>query len=249
MQKTLGVVLLFAPMAALAQNMIPAPDQLPQSDEPPAVSILDVPVGATPPRSSGPPHICMPPDGYIVHELVGPTIIEFKVTNQGTVRDPVLRQSSGDWSIDLASMTCVAGWLYTPAMTKGRPLEVSLRQSINWNTMVLRGEPPPADQAIAAEPIHLPGRNYRPSWCETWRHNSEKGVLLGFYVGVDGSVKSVSIIQSSGDAATDKDAIDCVSRRSYDPARQYGKAIEVRLTDWLYEPGHRGSYPGTYANP
>lgn len=242
MRKTLAAALLLSPMVAFAQNIIPAPDQLPQPDRPPAVSILDLPAGATPPRSSGPPHICLPAGGYIVHKLVGQTIIEFKVTTEGTVRDLVLRQSSGDPSTDLVSLTCIAAWLYMPAMANGHPLEVALRQSIDWNTMVLRGDPPPAYQVIAGEKIHLPGENYRPPWCETWHQGSENGVLLGFYVESDGSVKNISIIQSSGDAATDKDAIDCVSRRTYQPAFQHGKAIEVRLADWLYRPRHRGIY-------
>lgn len=252
MRKTLAAALLPWPMVALAQNIIPAPDQLPQSDKSPAVSILDLPAGATPPRSSGPPHICMPPGDvyYIVHKLVGPTIISFKITMEGTVRDPLLRQSSGDSSVDLASVTCVVSWLYSPAMANGRPLEVSLTQSIDWNSMVLRGDPPPTDRAISAEAIHLPViTSYQPSSCEAWHHDSGSGVLLAFNVDMSGRVRDVSIIQSSGDSATDKDATECISRRPYQPAFQHGKALEVRLADWLYWPRHCRWFPGTCFKP
>lgn len=251
MRKTLAAALLFSPMAALAQNIIPAPDQLPQPDGPPAASILDLPAGATPPRSSGPPHICMPPGDsyYIVHKLVGPTIVSFKITTEGTVRGALVRQSSGDPSVDLASVTCVTSWLYAPAMANGRPLEVSLTQSIDWNTMVLRGDAP-ADRGITAEAIHLPViTSYQPSSCEAWHHDSEKGVLLAFNVDTGGRVKDVSILQSSGNSATDRDATECISRRPYQPALQHGRALEVRLADWLYWPRHCGWFPGTCFKP
>jgi protein TonB len=59
-------------------------------------------------------------------------------------------------------------------------------------------------------------------------------VLVAFDVEPDGSVKNASVAGSSGDAATDRDAVDCISRRVYKPATRDGEPVEFRLTAELF---------------
>jgi TonB family protein len=59
-------------------------------------------------------------------------------------------------------------------------------------------------------------------------------VLLAFYVETDGSVTDASVIQSSGNADIDADAVKCIGQRHYRPATQKSKPVRFRLTEALY---------------
>jgi TonB family protein len=70
--------------------------------------------------------------------------------------------------------------------------------------------------------------------CEYWHSHSPHAVLVGFDVEPDGTVQNATVTESSGDPAIDKDAIECVSRRTYKPATRDGAPIEIRLAAQLY---------------
>lgn len=238
MQKTIAAILLLVPIAAVGQVSKPDSAQQPDQTQSLPVSILDLPPGATPPHLSA-PRDCTPPRD-INHQIVAPAILEFKVTALGAVRDIVVRQSSGDSLVDRALVDCVSGWLYAPAMADGRPIQVSLRTSINVKLQSAGSNP----LVLPASAIRMPVRQRREGsmWCETWHQNSDRGTLLSFYVEIDGSIKNISIVETSGDTKTDKDAVACVSQRAYEPGSKNGKPVEVRMTDWLYSPRYR-QYP------
>ena len=139
-------------------------------------------------------------------------------------------QSSGSPQLDYASQLCVKAWLYSPAMRDGQPIGVWLRAQIDWR-MVHRGE---AEPAVPANAVSPPTRKYRASKCEWWHYHETSGVLLVFSVGPDGSVTHPTVLKSSGNPTVDKDALDCVVQREYEPATQNGKPVEVRLTERMF---------------
>jgi TonB family protein len=223
--RILSGLIAFGPIVTLAQ--------VPQSGQGQQPDLIQSPQPGSiiPPRQVGPPHICAPGliKSWDQSRVAGPTMLAFKVTTGGTVTDITVEQSSGDRILDYAAMTCAAGWLYTPAMKDGRPVETHNKAVINWSS-----SHPPVDSPKSANVIHPPARTLTGYDCEFWHKDWMKSVLLGYYVEPDGSVKNVTILQSSGDATVDKDAADCITQRTYKPATKIGKPVEVRLTAWLY---------------
>ena len=209
-----------------------APDKAPQPDDarPSSTRIPGLPPDIVPPHLSGPTPLCRPPT-HVDQHVMGPTIVSFKIAKDGTVTDVVVQQSSGAVAVDEAAKSCIAGWLYTPAMKNGQPVEFSTTGHFEWKA-ALRSELPPSDPSKITRVISYPVRKDHHGSCEGW--HAAHGVSLAFYVEPDGSVKDVTVLQSSGDAAIDKDAIDCVSGRAYRPAMRDGQPIEVRLTARLY---------------
>ena len=216
---------LLSPSLAFAQA--PAAPVAPLA---PQLPNFKLPAGATRPTPTGPPHMCPCPPVYSGPHDSGTTIIGLKIGTAGTVDNSVIVQSSGSPQLDWASQICVKAWLYNPATRGGQPIEAWLAAEINWR-LVHRGESEPATPANAVTP---PTRKYRASKCEWWHYHKTSGVLLAFYVELDGSVKNPSILKSSGNPAVDKDALDCVVQRAYEPATQNGKPVEVRLTEQMF---------------
>ena len=150
---------------------------------------------------------------------------------QGTVSDPAVVQSSGNAQLDAATLMCAKSWLYKPAIKDGKPIEVSWKAQISWQ----EGDP---DESDANDVIMVPEWTRGGAQCETWYAIGSKrparSVLLTASVGADGSVKDVTVIQNSGNADIDADAVKCLGQRHYKPATQHGKPVEYRLTEALY---------------
>ena len=67
------------------------------------------------------------------------TVLSFEIDIDGTVKDVVIEQSSGDDCVDKAAANCAAtGWHYKPAMQNGQPVAVMWRVSINWRSGAFR---------------------------------------------------------------------------------------------------------------
>lgn len=66
------------------------------------------------------------------------------------------------------------------------------------------------------------------------RHVGRNGVLLSYSVEPDGAVAHITVVRSSGDAEEDKYAVECIAKRSYQPATQDGHPVESRLSVRLY---------------
>jgi TonB family protein len=238
--KYLSALLFLVPALAFAQTpaLSPAPASMTSGAQPaanpaPAVT-LHLPPGLTPPRPAGPPHTCAYPPVHAGPNASGTTRIAFKVAITGTVQDPVIARSSGSTQLDNAALSCVAAWLYAPAIKDGQPVQVGWGATIDWHLM-MRGEaPPPVSTASAANTVTPPTRQYRASKCEWWHYGHLPGALVAFYIETDGSVKDPVLLRSSGDAAIDKDALDCITQRSYVPAMQNGRPVEVRLSEVLF---------------
>jgi len=217
----LAATLLYPCLAFAQAPVAPSASQLPD---------FKLPLGATKPAPTGPPHTCPYPPVSIGSNDSGITVIGMKVSPAGTVEDSVIVRSSGSPQLDYASQLCVKAWLYTPATRDGQPIEAWLPAEINWH-MNHRGA---AKLALPADIVRPPRRKFRANKCEWWHYHKTSGVLLAFYVEQDGTVANPGILKSSGDPAVDKDALDCVILRAYEPATQNGKPVEVRLTERMF---------------
>jgi len=191
----------------------------------------DLPPGVQAPEAIG-FHGC---SGYpslaAANRTQGSVTMSFKVTAQGTVSDTAVAQSSGNAELDSATLMCAKGWLYKPATKDGKPVEVSWKAQISW----AEGDP---DESDANNVIMVPVWARGGAQCEMWYAIGSKrparSVLLTASVETDGSVKDVTVIQSSGNTDIDADAVKCLGQRHYKPATQHGKPIEYRLTEALY---------------
>lgn len=88
----------------------------------------------TAPVAIGAPHTCnqsYPEQSQRLGEQ-GRTVVVFRVTSQGTVRDVVVARSSGSPRLDLAAVLCVTHWTYRPAMVNGQRVEVSNAAVVIW---------------------------------------------------------------------------------------------------------------------
>lgn len=253
--------LLFFSASAAAQTTAPAapetaaihPTDISQAS-PVDPYLPPVPPGVVPPRASG-LHVCREPP--YLDDVGGITVLTFTITPQGTVADSTVVRSSGFPSFDELARDCVYAWLYSPATKDGHP--ISFQTAVGVGSLVKLPDEPPVRGASVVEFI-LTGHNKgaleqqagassnaslasnlvqgpaRTNWhysCESWQYHNN-GVLLAYNVDPEGSVKDISVLNSSGNAEEDADAIKCIAKRAYRPAMQNGRPVEVRLTERLY---------------
>jgi len=64
--------------------------------------------------------------------IEGTTMLAFTVTEQGTVSDVKVVQSSGNADLDDAAATCAGRWHYKPATRDGKPVAVSWQATVQW---------------------------------------------------------------------------------------------------------------------
>lgn len=89
----------------------------------------------TAPKVVGKPHGCNDwwPIGPSRPSAQGDTILSFKITAEGRVRDVSVLRSSHDRFLDDAAQACVLTWQYTPATHRdGTPYEVPWIVRVSW---------------------------------------------------------------------------------------------------------------------
>lgn len=226
-------LLVFLPSLALAQTAAPtkirgAASVDRQSDT--------LPPGTTAPETVG-RHICPGYPMLAAQNLTsGLTELAFTITPKGSVSSVAVKQSSGNKQLDDAAAMCIKAWLYKPATRGGADVAVPWSTSIRWGAG-------PEDDAPGDTASDLSGVISVPVWsrggfrCEGWYYGSTRpkhSVVLAFFVDPDGAVKDITVVQSSGQPEVDSDAVKCLSRRHYIPAKEDGKPIQVRISDRLY---------------
>jgi TonB family protein len=193
-----------------------------------------LPAGFTAPKSIG-VHGC---GGYPAaaarDRAGGATEVNFRITAEGKVASPDVSKSSGSEALDRASLLCVASWLYKPATRDSAPIEVQWRASVNWNTPSFGDNPSPDEDSQISVPVWAHGGFRCEQWYAAGSQKSPRHVILTFSVEPDGSVKDVTLSQTSGSEKIDADAVECLKQRRYQPAKQHGEPIEYRLTESLY---------------
>lgn len=110
-------------------NTITTQDPVPYLVQPPP------PKSGKNPVSVGPLHICAQyyPDAAIRQRLQGIVKLHFVVAVEGTVRDVVVKETSGSDILDQAAVTCAKGWNYKPATdSDGKPIAVDWAANVMW---------------------------------------------------------------------------------------------------------------------
>ena len=106
---------------------------------------------------------------------------------------------------------------------------VSNDASVNTISNVTNQVAPPVKPAVTSPASigrpHACGQKYYPSLATRLGH--EGTTVLSFKIGPDGSVKDVTVSQSSGFPELDEAAIPCAQNWEYKPAMQNGQPVEV----------------------
>jgi TonB family protein len=160
-----------------------------------------IPVGG----SIGRPHVCTQnyPQAAMAAHAEGTTLLAFKVTAEGTVKDPTVARSSGNQDLDDAALRCVAFWHYKPATRDGKPVEVAWQANVVWKI----GEPPEVRRAEYCLRYRKDQAPLRPDVAAT---------TVTFRITPDGILRDLVIAHSSGDQSLDDAALLCVAASHYD---------------------------------
>jgi len=88
----------------------------------------------TAPAAIGIPHSCVEqyPAASVRAGEQGATVLAFRITTIGTVKDIEIAKSSGYDRLDAASVICVSRWSYIPATAHGRAVETPWKAQIVW---------------------------------------------------------------------------------------------------------------------
>jgi TonB family protein len=210
----------------------PAPISVRRSGAPrpsPGTTVYQSPV------STGPAHKC---DEYYrtapaaSGEQDGTVTTDFRIAADGSVQDAAIVRSSGNPTVDAATLTCVGLWRYKPAMRDGKPVDSPWQANSRWSA------PPPraAVPAQAATPS-LPRYDTAPypiGWrsCATFYPSSATAgpdgpTILSVLISRKGTVESATVAKSSGNAEFDAAAVACNATWIYKPATRGWSSVEA----------------------
>ncbi len=135
----------------------------------------------------------------------GVTTLSFTITDEGRVEDIAVAKSSGNANLDNAAVLCARPWRYLPALEAGKPVAVPWKAKVVWKIEGPRIPPlaGPAPDCLRAYPVKaedLAGID---------------GVTEVSFVIAAGEVRDVTVKYSSGNAALDRAAVECVASRHY----------------------------------
>ena len=234
MRARLFFLLALLPSAVLAdppQNTIFVTTKPP----PPESASSHIPAGA--PVAVGRPHLCAQyPEAAVKNHVEGTTVLAFRVGTDGAVKNITIAKSSGDPDLDAASITCAAEWRYTPGRENGAASEMPWQAAVQWKI----GSP--EDLARMTTPLAppfppglVPPKSAGPRAACSKRtpisaRPSPETTVMQFTITIEGRVQDVAVKQSSGSAALDKAATDCVATWRYMPARNDGNPQAVIWT-------------------
>ncbi len=151
------------------------------------------------------------------------TAIKFDVV-ENAVTNVAVEKSSGNAVLDSYAVACVQSWRYAGTGRTGTPAPPTRRNSrtvIDWF---------PRPARMPGTPAHI---------CLNWPGGSPRetsGVLLSFTIDTSGATKDISIQRPAGNSATDRMAIECVSKWRYTPIVINGRVAEVSSqaeVDWI----------------
>ena len=209
----MAAILLFLPMAALAQTNAPSAN---------SNSLPVVQPQASPEATSQParPQTC---DDFYPKELAtgttGTTVLNVHVLKDGTLTNISLLTSSGHNELDQAAIKC-ASVTKRAQMSNGQPVEVDWQATVHWfaNWHSFVGVP---------DIKPCPANIFPPAAIR----GGEKGqIKLSYVIGSDGNVVNTNVIQSSGYSDLDDAAISCVKGRHFPAATRDGTPVTIDKT-------------------
>lgn len=186
----------------------------------------------------GKPHICDEgyyPPGAVLDNREGDARVSFIITDAGTVKDAQVYSSTGYADLDRATLACVKSWRYKPAMDVGKPVAVPWRAQVSWR--ITGKENPYAtafwklrDEAWRCVQASPAAKELPPDF---------EGIAeLYFRFPLIGDPE-VRIVQSSGNAALDKQLAACAAKSPWLSAADQESGLSPGLSArfaWYPEP-------------
>jgi TonB family protein len=136
--------------------------------------------------------------------------------------DPVLFKSSGNDDLDKAVLACADGYKYGVAVA-GKPAEVTwvMGYFFFWPHF-MHPNPDGTPAGIC--------------WARSFPYSAVKSghrgsTTLFYRVGIDGSVKDLAVIKSSGYNELDDAALKCAASWRFYPATQNGQPVEIDMVN------------------
>jgi TonB family protein len=62
----------------------------------------------------------------------GDSLVSYHIATDGSVKDATITASTGYWSLDKASLNCVAPWHFFPATHNGSPVQIERQSVFRW---------------------------------------------------------------------------------------------------------------------
>lgn len=155
----------------------------------------------------------------------GAVKLEFTITEQGTVANPAVVESSGYPALDAAALACVPHWRYRPAMQSGAAVAVRWKAQIRFESTAFRELGNNAStclkQAVVANQAAIA---------------SAGRTELSIRIPATGPAQ-VTITQSSGSSRLDALAVDCYSKAAPKPDAAPGNTeAAVEQNYYIYVP-------------
>ena len=213
-----------------------------------------------PPAPAGVPHTCEQnyPSLAVKRGQQGSTTVRIAILQDGSVDDPELQESSGSDLLDQASLDCVKGWKYTPAMRDGKPFAVMWAVRVEWY-LQFTYEGPIAADARRQDPRYVPPaalsgeehecRASAKSAAASPGENRHQPTVIEYTITSKGVVADQKIVRSSGNQARDDAAMKCTASWHYFPASRDGIAVDARWTASIPSGDFQSRPPQRLSNP
>jgi TonB family protein len=159
--------------------------------------------------------------GTRVPQDAGTTLVSFRLTTGGEMRDVAVFRSSGNSDLDQAGVACIGAIPASPlraATVAGKPIEITWVAGVFWNS-----------------PVHTAAwvtSDGKPNICDRGvfrglgRIRAAGVTRLSYRIATDGGVKDVVVTVPSGNPQLDKAALSCASEWHFFPATHDGKPVE-----------------------
>jgi TonB family protein len=159
------------------------------------------------------------PAGVTVRPDVNATLVSYRITFTGEVRDVALYRSRGNADLDSAAIACVNKWRMLPQMVAGKPAELSSVIGVLWN---LQNH---AVKSLSPDgSLNMCGIEWFPR--AAIRRGVNTSTDVSYRVAADGSVKNAAVLRSSDGADLDQAALDCVATWRFFPTYEGGTPVE-----------------------
>ena len=166
---------------------------------------------------------CAYPGAALGAQSEGATLMSYRGTDDGRIVEVKIVQSSGFANLDDAAVQCANSWHFDPNNPVARWNIGSHRMNIVWSLHnAIPGLPPAIGIRTGISHTCL---SYYP------KAEREKGIegktLLSFTITAEGSVRDISVAQSSGNDALDAAAVKCAGTWLYRSALEKGQPVSV----------------------
>ncbi|NNF57401.1 MAG: energy transducer TonB [Rhodothermaceae bacterium] len=169
----------------------------------------------------------------------GRVFLQFIVNTDGLAEDIRVARGIGD-GVDEAAIVALARSTFTLGRHQGQPVEVQMMLPITFRLAADATEASSADQEEAKvfeiveqfpEPVGgieaVAARIHYPE--EARRTATEGRVFVTFIVNSEGEAEQLQVMRGIGHGC-DEAAVTAIARSSFNPGRQHGEPVDVRIT-------------------